>query len=276
MKIKDIAILPPLAFARFGSSKTPVDNYTLAPPPADNPLGYRSIEPELTLIVGENGEITGKDKDQVAEISFKEKIEKPDGKVVHHVRPVAPFFELWAEFEDGRFEPLTSDLLGDAKVEWCVELANRKVYRRTQKTDDIVKNAVKDDEWISDHAVHEIRGESPNFIGDHYIVFGHARYIKPNKKFPEIRLRFTPTAGLIYASDQKADKFDESFIADDRRVYKSGKVADSDESESWWRWQHDEDKESDIETHTAFSVCDLSAGSALAQSRYRDQPRLSG
>ena len=59
MTIKSIAILPPLAFARFGSHPDPVDSYTLELPRDESPLGYRRITPELTLIVGENGEITG-------------------------------------------------------------------------------------------------------------------------------------------------------------------------------------------------------------------------
>jgi hypothetical protein len=40
MTIKSIAILPPLAFARFGSHPEPVDSYTLELPPDENPLGF--------------------------------------------------------------------------------------------------------------------------------------------------------------------------------------------------------------------------------------------
>jgi hypothetical protein len=55
MLIKKIVILPPLAFARFGSHPEPVASYTLEPPPPDEPLGHRKIKAEPTLIVSDNG-----------------------------------------------------------------------------------------------------------------------------------------------------------------------------------------------------------------------------
>src|SRR5262245_51769441 len=121
MAIKKIAILPPLAFARFGSHPKPVDSYTLEPPKADdNPLGYRRIVPEPTFQVSENGEITGKETPKT--IIFKEG---------DRVRPVAPFFELWGELDDGSFVHLDQNMLEKAKLVWCVEVKNRKVFRRT-------------------------------------------------------------------------------------------------------------------------------------------------
>src|SRR5262245_34016504 len=135
MLIKKIVILPPLAFARFGSYKEPVASYTLEPPSEDEPLGHRKLKAEPTLIVSDDGEIL-KD-DPTPDISFNEKIQK-NGKTFHQVRPVAPFFELWGELDDGRFVHLTEKELAGAKVEWCVEVANRKVFRRTRSADDIV------------------------------------------------------------------------------------------------------------------------------------------
>ena len=50
MPITRIAILPPLAFARFGSHPDPIDNYTLETPKGeDDLLGYRRIIPEPTF-----------------------------------------------------------------------------------------------------------------------------------------------------------------------------------------------------------------------------------
>ena len=44
---------------------------------------------------------------------------------------MAPFFELWAELDDGRFVHLKQNMLRKAKLEWRIEVENRKVFRRT-------------------------------------------------------------------------------------------------------------------------------------------------
>ena len=110
MSIKKIVILPPLAFARFGSHPDPVASYTLEPPQENEPLGYRQIKPEPTLIVSATGEIERIDSEP--DIRFKEKFKDDDGNMVHQVHPVAPFFELWAEYSDGTFVHLTRRYAG--------------------------------------------------------------------------------------------------------------------------------------------------------------------
>ncbi|GLR83339.1 hypothetical protein [Bradyrhizobium iriomotense] len=242
MTITRIAILPPLAFARFGSHPEPVDSYTLESPKADDdPLGYRRIVPEPTFQVSADGEITGEKTPET--IIFKQ-----DGKV----RPVAPFFELWGELDDGRFVHLDQDMLRKAKLEWRIEVENRKVFRRTNNELDKVKAETK---WFSDHAVQKLEGTCKNFVADASIDFGEVRYIKPNKKYPHIRLRFTPAAGRIYGPEQPPDhQLDETFLA--ARVYKySGEDAKpkskaKDEFKSWVLWEHEggEAKEHDIDT----------------------------
>ena len=233
MTITRIAILPPLAFARFGSHSEPVDNYTLETPKGeDDLLGYRRIIPEPTFQISTDGEITGKKTPET--ITFKE-----NGKV----RPVAPFFELWAEFDGGRFEHLKQNMLGDAKLEWCVEVENRKVFRRTYNKDDIVKTEA---EWFSDHAPHKLEGKCKNFVDGASIDFGEVRYIKPNNDYPHIRLRVMPAAGRIYGSDKPLENLNEEFVA--ARVYKDR--AKDAKPKSWVRWEHERNKEDehDIET----------------------------
>jgi hypothetical protein len=171
---------------------------------------------------------------------------------------VAPFFELWAEFDDGRFEHLKQNMLGDAKLEWCVEVENRKVFRRTYNKDDIVKTEA---EWFSDHEPHKLKGKCKNFVADASIDFGEVRYIKPNNHYPHIRLRFTPAAGRIYGPVQPADDhLDEKFLAARERVYKSqnakpkskskSKSKAKSKAKSWVLWEHErqKEKEHDIET----------------------------
>jgi hypothetical protein len=234
MPITRIAILPPLAFARFGSHPEPVDSYTLETPKGeDDPLGYRRIIPEPTFQISADGEIMGEKRPKT--ITFKE-----NGKV----RPVAPFFELWAEFDDGRFVHLDQNMLRKAKLEWCVEVENRKVFRRTYNKDDIVKTEA---EWFSDHAPHKLKGKCKNFVAGASIDFGEVRYIRPNNDYPHIRLRFTPAAGRIYGSDKPIENLEEEkFVA--KRVYKDR--AKDAKPKSWVGWKHERNKEDehDIET----------------------------
>ena len=237
MTIKRIVILPPLAFARFGSHPEPVASYTLEPPSPDEPLGHRKLTPELTLFVSDKGEILNEDPNP--EIRFKEIVKNDDGEEVHQVRPVAPFFELWGELDDGRFVHLTEEELkksGKVQVQWCVEVANRKVFRRTRSHDDIVFAST---DWFDDHGVKELQGECPNFVGGGYVKFGTVRFIKPNDGYPEIRMRFTPGAGLIYGTDKEVAvnerPMDESFLED--RIYNS--------TRDWWEWEHDKQNEKD-------------------------------
>ena len=240
MPITRIAILPPLAFARFGSHPEPVDSYTLETPKGeDDPLGYRRIIPEPTFQISADGEITGEKTPKT--ITFKE-----NGKV----RPVAPFFELWAEFDNGRFVHLEQNMLENAKLEWCVEVENRKVFRRTYNKDDIVKTEV---EWFSDHAPHKLKGKCKNFIAGASIDFGEVRYIKPNNDYPHIRLRFKPAAGRIYGPVQSADDhLDEEFLEKRERVYKfpGQNAKPKSKAKSWVLWEHErqKEKEHDIDT----------------------------
>src|SRR4051794_26721130 len=84
--IKALRLLPPLAFARFGSASEPQANYELEVDHAS--LGFRKIRPEPTLIVAGDGELTidGPGQPSDANKIFRDKA---------RIRPVAPFFELY-------------------------------------------------------------------------------------------------------------------------------------------------------------------------------------
>ena len=131
--IRELRILPPLAIARFGAAPTPMDNYDATVDP-ERPLGYRILRPAETLEVDE---ATGGIRRSFvpARVTFTE-----NGLV----RPVAPFLEVWALTDDDVLEPLTPDLLtGDqasiGDVRWRVEVANLKVFRRTDLDADKVE-----------------------------------------------------------------------------------------------------------------------------------------
>jgi hypothetical protein len=197
--ISEIRILPPLAIARLGSSPTPLANYDLTLP--RNPIGYRKICPAETLIVDP-------DSGEISAAVVPKKIEFRDGD---RIRPVAPFFEVFASIDKGGLEPLTVEVLkryglSEADVRWSVRAGNLKVFRRTGIKEDRVYAEV---DSVSDHASHKLEGKCGNFVTpDSVLPLGSVRYIRPNEAFPEIRLRFTPAEGKVYGSSLKRKTLD--------------------------------------------------------------------
>ena len=94
--ILELRILPAFAIARLGSSPEPMDNYEWEFP---DRVGYRKLVPADTLLVDpETGKILSKKKP--AELRFRD--EK------NRIRPIAPFIEVWAQFEKRwPLQPLT-------------------------------------------------------------------------------------------------------------------------------------------------------------------------
>lgn len=214
MTLRELRILPPLAIGRLGSSAEPVDNYTTQDD-TQHPLNFRHIKPEKSLRVDEKtGEVHAV---QPRKVSFKD---------ASRIRPVAPFLEVFAVVSDGKgpddIKPLSEELLksldlGLKDVAWRVEVANRKVVRRTGKIDDLV---AADTGWITDHQSHPLKGHCKNFISrEAHIDFGHVRFIRPNKSFPGIRLRFTPAKGLIYGPNKAPGEAPDPVIPPERAIY---------------------------------------------------------
>jgi hypothetical protein len=233
MMITELRIRPPFAIGRLGSADTPLDNFTIVVDP-DEPLGYRKIVPQETLHVDEkSGEITRQSTPK--SIEFK----TPDGRI----HPVAPFVEVWARVDDAPdFVPLTLDLLkkcgaGPGDISWNVKVGNRKVERRTGHRGDAVHAETGP---FSSHAPQRLHGHSPHFLSKkHFIDFGHVRYIKPNAKYPEIRLRFTPAKGLIYGPKLTKEEIQEMrdkdpdikhlhVVPERQQVY--------DKTKGWWKF----------------------------------------
>jgi hypothetical protein len=226
LTIKQLRILPPFAIGRLGSASEPMDNYTFdldIDPDRADPLGYRELKPQPTLIVNENsGEIEKQRTPHTLEFKRGDKI-----------RPVAPFLEVFAVTDADELVPLTTALLqkeglNDHNISWRATVSNRKIVRRTGDEDDLVHAQTK---WFSDHRSHTLAGKCTNFVAPEASVnFGTVRFIKPNHDFPEIRLRFTPAEGLIYGPDQSGDDAagqdcdpDAYQIHEDRAIYNSKK-----------------------------------------------------
>src|SRR5215831_3906638 len=214
MTITGLRILPPFAIGRLGSASEPLDNYVIEVDP-ERPLGFRHIKPAPTLIVDERtGEIRG--SRAAPAVTFKQG---------NRIRPVAPFLEVFA-VSGSSLRPLTLDLLrrnglDETKISWRVAVANRKVFRRTEKERDIVE---ADTEWFSGHEPQQLKGQCRNFVRrTDFVDFGHVRFVKPNREFPEIRLRFTPAKGLIYGPNASIDGKPDPAIAKDRAIYDTRK-----------------------------------------------------
>jgi hypothetical protein len=130
-KIQGIFVDPPIAIARLGGSNVPVDAYQWVESRNPRTDGDTVIAPWWTLDVNADGSVEPRKSD---------KILLRDGDLI---RPVAPFFEIWALLgEDGsppsrwRESPLTPALLkqfgaDESAVTLKIDAKNRKAARRT-------------------------------------------------------------------------------------------------------------------------------------------------
>ena len=189
MTIAELRVLPPFALARLGSSPEPMDNYNLI---INNPIRPREISAATTLAVDpDTGTLL------VIQPPFDVKFRDAHGRI----RPVAPFFEVWARLaDDTTLQPVTPALLAGAglapdAVKWNVTVANRKASRRTGDAGDGVEAATG---WFNDTVRHQLSGTAPNFLAGASIPFGHVQAVVPTAEYPGIRMRFTPAAGRVY------------------------------------------------------------------------------
>ncbi|MCG8404832.1 MAG: hypothetical protein MI923_06500 [Phycisphaerales bacterium] len=205
-EIKEIRILPPMAIARLGSSPEPMDNYDLKLP---DDAGTREILPAETFILDPNsGEILR--AVTPATVRFR------DG--MNRVRPVSPFLEVWARFDDGPFEPLDEPALRAAgltpsDIRWDVRVGNLKMLRRTGVNNDAITASISA-EALSTHQQQRLIGRCNHFKPNRTITLGWVQYVKPTSEFPEIRLRFTPGSGYVYGHTE-----DDNIIPEERAVY---------------------------------------------------------
>lgn len=205
--IKRIWLYPPLAFARVGSSQTPCENFYWGPDDL-TPGGTartRVVGAE-TLEVADDGVVTARPPNGI--VTFKDEA---------GFRPVCPFFELYAAWDENGKEtcgPLTPDLLerfglSPEDVKWRVEVANLKAFHFTGSPGDRIEASVEIPG--RDFGRHPLRGVSPEGRGPlvprgKHIPLGTVQATKPTEGFPEFRLRFTPPTGKVYAPTNVLDR----------------------------------------------------------------------
>lgn len=199
--LRSLFYTPPIAVARLGGSDTPLDAFEWREDPSTLGGGLTSLEPTVSLEVADDGSVTSY---RPVEIVFR------DGKLL---RPVAPFLELWVEYEDGGSEPLTSTLLTELGgslegVRHQVAAANRKAARRTG--DPACAFAATVNFHHAAFAPIELlassKGERPLVPAEHPIALGRVQAIRPVAGPADVRgvdadvlrLRFTPAKGLVY------------------------------------------------------------------------------
>jgi hypothetical protein len=204
MLIKEIYFLPPLAIARLGGSDTPLDCFVWNTDQSMHGGNRTVIEPAVSLRVMANGSV----RPFVPNV-----IQFRDGELL---RPVAPFFELWAKLEDGSCRPLTERLMQDVdpsaslqSVEYRITVANRKAQRRTGSAACayIAREVVSGDDHqrkrLGAYSPH-VPGEEPLVSAANKIPLGHFQVVRPIDRqamgvdLSALRVRFTPATGEVY------------------------------------------------------------------------------
>jgi Ferritin-like len=210
----EIFFLPPMAVARVGSSPTPADSYQWNERGLLHDVPATVIEPAISLKVLFDGSVT---PELPTEIVFR------DDDDHGPIRPVAPFFELWAKLQKSETDeitevPLTIDLLerfgaGVGDLFYEINAANRKVERRTGDASHsfVAREVIRG----NDHIARELEAFSPHTSGqeplvlqDKPIPFGLFQVLRPVSEIVAIedckvdrgilRVRFTPPKGLVY------------------------------------------------------------------------------
>lgn len=219
--IQEIFFMPPMAVARLGPGEVPLESYEWQQDMDAHGNNKTVIRTNVTLQENEDGSISAYLPDPKS-IRFRD-----EGGAL---RPVAPFFELWARVHDaengGEYEtPVTLDFLAAQglslkHVRYTVAVGNQKAERRTG------------DAACGFRARVEIAGEdfspkpllafSPHTSEQQPMVYEHSpiplgsvRVIHPVQGIDEpvknrpvdrsiLRLRFTPPKGEVYGPPDAA------------------------------------------------------------------------
>ena len=209
--IKSIFFQPPLAIARLGGSDKPLDCFVWDSDKSIHGGDRTVIRPTTSLRVVEDGSLRP---------YLPNVIQFRDGD---QLRPVAPFFELWAtiyyhdpehlhdvpvDLQFFKNMEVSPDNMLDS-VEYTITVANRKAQRRTLKAacayiarvnasgSDFERKALL---AFSPHNP----GEEPLVARDHPIPLGYFQVIKPIARkamgidLSALRVRFTPATGQVY------------------------------------------------------------------------------
>ncbi len=211
-RIVGIVFDPPMAIARVGRAKEPMDAYEWALD--ENP--HRGVQTRIVPApsLRPRAAHEGGHGPAILEVHTPEAITFKDRE--GRIRPIAPFFELWARVQDGdgtvRRVPLTARLLaaqgtGLNQLRFTVQAANRKAQSRTKLASCAAVARVDFD--ADDYRLHRLDAVSPRTEDQTPLVrpdaplpLGTIETFLPNEagwschtRLDQIRLRYTPGSG---------------------------------------------------------------------------------
>lgn len=216
--LTEIFFLPPMAVARLGPGKTPLESFEWVEDVDAHGNNKTVIRPSISFRETEDGAVAAY-MPEANQVRFRD-------EGTGDLRPVAPFFELWARMHHPRtgevYEtPVTLDLLSHQgasldNVSYAVTVGNSKAARRTG--DAACSFRARVEMRGDDFEAKPLNGVSPRtsrqqpMVWDHSpIPMGQVRVIRPvdqvqnaGADLPEavdlgvLRLRFTPPAGEVY------------------------------------------------------------------------------
>ncbi len=219
--IQAIFVTPGLAFARLGGSSTPQCAYDWIDTLAPRADGETTIAPTWTLMVQPDGSLQPFMPDSIA---FR------DGDLI---RPVAPFYEVWARVGDagaapasGRDVPLTPALLQAnglalAALQLTVTARNLKAARRAGNpqlafgTFPALTISANDNSRVPILAVNPTTAPTPMIPHGRSIPLGSVQFLRSMPQpagepwsdavnVETLRFRYTPGTGLFYGPPEAA------------------------------------------------------------------------
>lgn len=223
--IQAIFITPPIAIARLGGGSTPQNSYKWVESPNPRSSGETTIAPDWSLTVQADGTV---------EPMMPTSLQFRDGALI---RPVCPFFELWALVgEPGsapatwREAPVTPALLTQNgvmlnKLVIRIDAKNLKVARRTSNAELRFGTFPPVEVRADNNSATPILAVSPPGVGaarrmipaGRSIPFGSFQVMKSRPQPASgstpwteavnvelIRFRFTPARGHVYGPPQSA------------------------------------------------------------------------